>query len=236
MENIHFTDAFNVLNAARQNYFTKDFEKSIDSKGRDDYYHNEAMTFRQALAGAAQPANLALVKKFLNIMNGSVLPPPVIRPIKRTLVLLDATGSMRDSIKACKEKIQEVFDLAQKILTQEGVEASFELQFATFRNYDQDAPYLLSCSSWEKRPDNLKSFITHVDAFGGDFARFLYERNFAHLFLFLSGTHEEEAIEVALQYANLEHGRNEISQVILIGDAPSNTKDQVLHLIDQPQD
>jgi hypothetical protein len=52
------------------------------------------------------------------------------------------------------------------------------------------------------------------------------------LFLLPAGTHEEEAIEVALQYANSEHSRNPISQVILIGDAPSNTKDQVLHLFE----
>jgi len=49
-----------------------------------------------------------------------------------------------------------------------------------------------------------------------------------HLFcVLLTGTHEEEAIEVALQYANLEHGRNPISQIILIGDAPPNTPPQV---------
>jgi hypothetical protein len=52
------------------------------------------------------------------------------------------------------------------------------------------------------------------------------------LFLFPAGTHEEEAVEVALQYANSEHSRNPISQVILIGDAPSNTADQVLHLFE----
>ena len=52
------------------------------------------------------------------------------------------------------------------------------------------------------------------------------------LFLLPAGTHVEEAIEVALQYANSEHGRNPISQAILIGDAPSNTKDQVLHLFE----
>jgi hypothetical protein len=52
-------------------------------------------------------------------------------------------------------------------------------------------------------------------------------------FLFLLGWWENEAIEVALQYANIEHERNEISQVVLIGDAPSNTKEQVLHLINE---
>jgi len=207
-------DAFEVLNAARQNFFTKDFEKSGDSKGSDDYYHNQAMDFRQALALAVQspkPAeragSLEKVKQFLQKMNGSSLPPPVIRPIKRTLVLLDATGSMGSSIDACKKKIEEVIARAHQILEKAELDACFELQFASFRNYDQDPPQLLSCSNWEKNPTNLKSFISHVRAFGG--------------------THEEEAIEVALQYANLEHSRNPISQVILIGDAPSNTKDQV---------
>lgn len=115
-------------------------------------------------------------------MNGSALPPPVIPPTKRTLILLDATGSMHKSIDACKKKIEEVCTRAVRILTEQGFDATLALQFATFRNYDQDAPYLLTCSSWEKNPENLKSFISRVQAGGGDFSRFGYEQNFDLIF------------------------------------------------------
>ena len=196
LENFKAVDAFEVLNAARQNFFTKDFEKSGDSKGSDDYYHNQAMDFRQALAAAVQSPkpteradSLALVKKFLKTMNGSSLPPPVIRPIKRTLVLLDATGSMRDSIDACKNKIEEVCARTYEILEKAELDACFEVQFATFRNYDQDPPKLLSCSNWEKKPNNLKSFISCVLADGGNFARFVNEPVFAHHPFFVTCRH-----------------------------------------------
>jgi hypothetical protein len=93
-------------------------------------------------------------------------------------VLLDATGSMGSSIDACKKKIEEVIARAHQILEKAELDACFELQFASFRNYDQDPPQLLSCSNWEKKPANLKSFISHVRAFGGDFARFVHEAVF----------------------------------------------------------
>jgi hypothetical protein len=83
LESIPALDAYDVLNAARQTKFANDFEKSVRSKGSDDCYHNEAIDFRKALAGAVQSPqpderadNLAKVKKFLKTMNGSVLPPP----------------------------------------------------------------------------------------------------------------------------------------------------------------
>jgi len=87
------------------------------------------------------------------------------------------------------------------------VDAAFELQFTTFRNYDCEPDQLLCCSQWAKRPDELRLFLQNVRACGG--------------------THWEEAVEVALQYANSENSRNPISQVILIGDAAPNTQDQV---------
>jgi hypothetical protein len=61
---------------------------------------------------------------------------------------------------------------------------------------------------------------------------FIYRVSSLTIFAFLvnsTGTHWEEAVEVALQYANLEHVRNPIAQAILIGDAAPNTQAQVSH-------
>jgi hypothetical protein len=231
------------LHAARKIFFTKDFQNSIHSKGSGDHYHQAAMDFRVALNDAvrgpvpARASNIAKVKEFLKSMNGSMLPEPIKRPMRRTMVLLDATGSMRRSIEGCKQTISDVCSRAHDTLKKAKVDAAFELQFTTFRNYDCEPAQLLCCSQWAKDPDELRLFLQNVRACGGDAASFALDlfigiywlQSLIDHFLLgnLAGTHWEEAVEVALQYANSENSRNPISQAILIGDAAPNTQAQV---------
>jgi len=43
------------------------------------------------------------------------------------------------------------------------------------------------------------------------------------------GKHPGEAVEIGLWHANNEHSKEAISQVILIGDAPSNTASETIN-------
>ena len=126
-----------------------------------------------APTAAEDPDTLALSRslKAPGELEASCRPAPISH-IKRTLMLLDATGSGHNNlwISACRRKIEEVFARVHEILSDQAVDACFELQFVLFRNYDQDPPNLLSCSNWEKTPLNLESFLSHARAFGGDFA------------------------------------------------------------------
>ena len=139
------------------------------------------MKFRVALKDAvrgpvpARAASIEKVKEFLKSMNGSILPEPIMRPIRRTMVLLDATGSMGRSIEGCKKTISDVCSRAYETLKAAKVDAAFELQFTTFRNYDCEPAELLCCSKWAKSPDELQLFLQNVRAFGGDAASFAFD-------------------------------------------------------------
>ncbi len=123
--------------------------------------------------------------------------------------------SMGSSIEGCKKTISEVCSRAHGTLKAAKVDAAFELQFTTFRNYDCEPAQLLCCSQWAKSPDQLQLFLQNVAAFGGDAARFVFDLFVGIYWLqslidhFLlgnpAGTHWEEAVEVALQYANSEN-------------------------------
>jgi len=125
---------------------------------------------------------------------------------QRTLIFLDATNSMGRTLDLCKQRIAQVFSRTSQVLEKENVNAGFEISIAAFRNYNSDLELLLEPSPWEANPDVLQTFLGRIHCDGGC---------------------GNEAIEVALWHANNEHAKQPVSQVLLIGDAPSNTPDEV---------
>jgi hypothetical protein len=141
------------------------------SKHYAPYFHHYA----PHVGGIDVSSAVSIAPSTVKSMNGSMLPEPIMRPIRRTLVLLQATGSMMKSIEGCKKTISDVFSRAYETLKAAKVDAAFELQVATFRNYDQEPAQLLCCSKWAKSPEELQLFLQNVRAFGGDAASFAFD-------------------------------------------------------------
>jgi hypothetical protein len=131
--------------------------------------------------------------------------------LSRTLVLLDATSSMLSLLRTVKDEAKGTFADTQMVLQQAEVyNRRYELQFATYRNNSSGKDGLLQRSSWTSDPGALASFMETVDMREGE---------------------EREAIEIGLRHANsevAERREGERYQVILIGDAPPNTREQVI--------
>ncbi|KAK3241914.1 hypothetical protein CYMTET_48360 [Cymbomonas tetramitiformis] len=170
--------------------------------------HRESQVFLEDLAAAneGRTDRAQAVAAFLRAHN----PPPAGSRQRgqqsRTVCLLDATHSMAGLLDRSKTAVREMFSRALQVLHSERVDATFEMQFAAFRNYNAPPGKLLEASPWESSPEGLSSFIAKVDAGYG---------------------WGNEAIEIGLQHANREHRRQPITQVILIGDACPNTSDEV---------
>jgi len=103
-----------------------------------------------------------------------------------------------------------MFTEALAVLKKHNMESAFEVQFAAYRNYNAPEQAILEHSSWENDPDNLLIFIDSIKAAYGM---------------------GNEAIEIGFWYAN-EEIPNSITdeyryQIILIGDCPPNTYDEV---------
>ncbi|CAF4601763.1 unnamed protein product, partial [Rotaria sp. Silwood2] len=149
---------------------------------------------------------IEFVKKFLIERNQGADLESV---ISRTLLLMDATGSMSSLLSAAKETVYTMFKRASEILEKEGFPTdAFQLQFAVYRNYNCKVNKILEVSSWETKASNLRAFMNTIGPEGGM---------------------GEEAIEIGLWYAAKESETEDgISQVILIGDAPANTKSNVI--------
>ncbi|CAF4710771.1 unnamed protein product, partial [Rotaria sp. Silwood2] len=121
----------------------------------------------------------------------------------RTVLLMDATGSMSSLLSAAKETVCTMFEQASAILEALKIPSdSFQMQFVVYRDYDCLEDRILQNSAWESKTSNLRAFMTTVSATGG-------------------GDYEE-AIEIGLWHA-VQHSKNpeRLSQVILIGDAPA---------------
>ena len=157
--------------------------------------HKESLEFLELLRTDSH--DTAEICKFLaknnkasNAIKGGVY--------SRTVVAIDATGSMSQTLDACKRTVMKMFEEAYKTLTAARKSGAFEMQICFYRNYSSRDDILLT-STWESEPANIAAFVGQVHVAGGQ---------------------GNEAIEVALQHVN---SLKDVTQVILIGDIGPNT-------------
>jgi hypothetical protein len=149
--------------------------------------------------------NIGEVRKFLAKQNKGA---NLITASSRTVLLMDATRSMSSLLSAVKETVCTMFERASTVLAEKGLpDDAFQMQFAVYRNYSSDANKILQVSAWNTKASHLRAFMSTIGPEGG-------LRN--------------EAIEIGLWHAvNERETQDSISQVILIGDAPANSQNEV---------
>ena len=190
------TALYSTLNAARN----KRYESKCGAKqlgiGQCRHMHELSKEFMNALT----TGDMTTVKRFLGEQNKGA---NLITASSRTLLLMDATGSMSNLLTAAKETVCTMFERASVVLQEKGLpNDAFQMQFAVYRDYDCKKEGIFQSSSWEMKPTNLRTFMSTIKAMGG-------------------GDYEE-AIEIGLWHAVQQSEESEgLSQVILIGDAPA---------------
>ncbi|CAF4051597.1 unnamed protein product [Adineta steineri] len=164
--------------------------------------HNRSENFLEAIV----KGDMNNVKKFLFEQN---LGPNIYSNTSRTVLLMDATGSMSNLLSATKDTVCTMFERASDILRKKKLPSDiFSMQFVVYRNYNSLEDKILEVSPWETRGSQLRAFMNTIRSEGGMGA---------------------EAIEIGLWHAVRESNTKEsISQVILIGDAPANTQAEIV--------
>ena len=158
--------------------------------------HEDSKKFMSALTSA----DMKVIKEFLMKQNKGA---NLATASSRTVLLMDATGSMSNLLSATKDTVCTMFERASSVLSKQGLpNDAFQMQCVVYRDYDCREDGLLQSSAWESKPDNLRNFMAKITAMGGgDYA---------------------EAIEIGLWHAvQQSESSEELSQVILIGDAPA---------------
>ena len=191
---------YDTLNEKRNAFFEQKYANISEGVAEAKREHMFGKQFVQAI----RHNELTYIKRFLGERNVGATG----FTDSRTICLMDATGSMSHLLNQAKTTVGTMFERASLILTEHGIPTdSFQMQFAVYRDYDCMKDGILQYSPWETKPENLRKFMETVSAHGG-------------------GDYEE-AIEIALWHANNEHEKSEVSQVLLIGDAPSKKKNQI---------
>ena len=132
----------------------------------------------------------------------------------RTIVLMDATGSMYSMLNSVKDTVSLMFERAFAVIKEKTNDTSnvndyFFMQFVFYRNYNCDKDMLLQSSPWETKADNIRTFLKNIEVDGGM---------------------GPEAIEIGLWHAVKESETEEgLSQVILIGDMPAQSEQAVIN-------
>jgi len=188
-----------VLNEKRNEYFKKQYKERQKFVDQAKIEHDKAQQFIANILAK----NDKEIKNFLKDRNmGAPL-----QTQSRTIVLMDATGSMSHLLHQCKLTVATMFERAAKVLLDNKLNPMcFEMQFAVYRNYNSRQEQILEYSTWESKPERLRSFMQAISSAGG---------------------WGNEAVEIGFWHANQEATICPISQVILIGDAPANTQAEV---------
>ena len=125
---------------------------------------------------------------------------------RRVVVLLDATGSMYRTLRLVQNYLSEVFTRCFKIIADKlGQGVGFEMQLGIYRNYNVPTEDMFfSATDFASTPETLVTFLNKANAAGG---------------------WGREAIEIGFAHAMKMHAVESISQIIVVGDAPPNTRD-----------
>ncbi|ETO32398.1 hypothetical protein RFI_04716 [Reticulomyxa filosa] len=188
-----------MLNAKRGEFFKTQY---TENKKYVKYAAKEHETSEKLIA-SVKKGLASTAKKLLCERNKGVEE----RKSSRTVVLMDATGSMEHLLQKAKNTVCTMFDRISTILKDKELPPDcFEMQFVVYRNYNAPEDMILQASPWESKPDNLRKFMETICAGYGL---------------------GNEAIEIGLAYVNTQVKEMEISQVILIGDMPPNKRQEV---------
>ena len=133
----------------------------------------------------------------------------------RTVILMDATGSMNSLINGVKVTVNKLFFGLKEILQKKALDPNcFEIQLCAYRNYEDGPNKMLQASPWSSKPAQLQTFMEGISASGGAMS--------------LSGN---EAVEIGLWHVNQEADNDQelgVTQAILIADMPPNTQEEVI--------
>ena len=194
-----YDSMYDFLNEMRTIFFKTQYAANTKYVEQAKERHKIGQQFLTSL----QSGDIASLKAFLIQENKGVESISV----SRTVCLMDATGSMSHLLQKCKNTVNIMFERASAILKENDISTdTFQLQFVVYRNYCCRENMILQNSPWETKPDNLRAFMSTINVAGGL---------------------GNEAIEIGLWHANKEYERDEISQVILIGDIAPNTQAEV---------
>ncbi|CAG9315978.1 unnamed protein product [Blepharisma stoltei] len=176
---------FNQIKSENQSTYIEEYEVQ----------HYESINF----LGFIKDNDLENAKLFLQTLNKGT---NIESGICKTIVLMDATGSMDLLLQNAKNTVKTMFQRVCIILSENGINPEcFQLQYCAYRNYSSLLK-ILQVSPWTNKSDILESFLENVKSEGGQ---------------------GNEAIEVGLWHVNNAIKIDTISQVILIGDRPPNT-------------
>lgn len=194
----HENDIYNYLNEMRCEFFNKKYEENVKHVENIKNKHEESIDFLNSIKNKDEEA----IREFLlNQNKGCVIS---MAQSSKTLILMDATSSMTNLLAKTKNTLEAMFERVYEVLKSEDLDLSmFQIKIGVYRNYNSREHMILQTSSWENRSNNLISFLRNVRATDG---------------------WGNEAIEIGLWQANEEI---DLSQVILIADAPANTKHDV---------
>ena len=213
-----------AIKEIRDEHHDKKFLDATTDAQRTTSHHDEGKNFIENLKklkdlppGSEQhKAQVEEIQDYILNINRCIVKTNADKNPFRLMLCIDATASMKPVFDAVRETLDQLLRGIGLILEMQGIERGFEINIVGYRNYDKDADHLITISGWKDSSDSdkLKDFLENIHIGSGDSTHFKLRDG-------------EEAIEVALAYANEEFKKDSRSAVMITGDAPPHPKNKV---------
>ena len=156
-----YRHAYDEIIAARDRIEDQGLDKGFALAQQNEEAHKQSLEFLTELGNN----NLTAIKSFLLKQNKEVNYGGA--PGKScAVIVLDATGSMSQLIKATKDAIKIMYEQGRDILKGAGHDPNlFSIRIAVYRNYNASKP--LEYSDLSTNPDTLGTWLDKIAATGG---------------------------------------------------------------------
>jgi hypothetical protein len=93
---------------------------------------------------------------------------PLIRKVViKTILALDATGSMAAALRRICEIIGNAFERTYAVLNEKDIKATIEIKIINYRNYNSPFEEILESTTFENTAVNLRRYLERVQSKGG---------------------------------------------------------------------
>ena len=195
-------ELYQFLKKQRKKLFEEKYKTILKEIEAAKINHEHTMKLLRAL----KEHNVLSVNKYLLAYNLGA----AIKTDAKVIVMIDATASMGPLITTAKTCVVNMCQRISSILEENGRDArSFQLKIVGYRNYDAPSSDIVKYSGWSSDAQKLKTFLDNLVASYG---------------------WGREAVEIGFQHIihTIKDQKDEVSDIILIGDAAPNTKEDVI--------
>jgi hypothetical protein len=157
IQNEPLSNRYRFLDKIRREFYENQYSENIKQVDSINESHTKSIQFKNDLI--QQNPDWNKIKSFLLCENKAAYGSQTLK----TLILLDATGSMDNLLEKAKSTLVTMLKRINNVLDENNIkDKTFQIKIAAYRNYNSPEDKILQQSTWESKAHNLIKFLKSI--------------------------------------------------------------------------